>query len=49
MPELLNLDAVDTDGAIRESMFQTVNDTRADFLRKGVIGGGSLQIGRAHV
>ncbi len=45
MPELLNLDAVDTDGAIRESMFQTVNDTRADFLRKGVIGGGSLLVG----
>ena len=47
MPELLNLDAVDTDGAIRESMFQTVSDTRADFLRKGVIGGGTLLAGGA--
>ncbi len=42
MPELLNLDAVDTDGAIHEAIFQTVNDTRADFLRKGLVGGGSL-------
>ena len=34
MSELLTLEAPDTDGAIRESVFQTANDTRAGFLRK---------------
>lgn len=47
MPELLNLEAVDVDGAIRESIFQTINDTRADFLRKGIIGGGAALAGGA--
>ena len=47
MSELLTLEALDTDGAIRESVFQTANDTRATFLRKGLIGGGSLVAGGA--
>jgi Ferritin-like domain len=43
--EALNLDTLDTDGAIREAEDAVAADTRADFFRKAAIGGGSLVAG----
>jgi hypothetical protein len=43
----LNLDEVDTDGAIREAAEEVSGDTRFDFLRKAGIGGGALLSGGA--
>jgi hypothetical protein len=37
----LNLEAVDTDGAIREAAEQVDGDTRLSFLRKGAVAGGA--------
>ena len=55
-PEFLNLDQVDTDGALRETAGEAIatleesGDTRADFLRKaglagGAVAGGGLLLG----
>jgi len=41
MSELLKLDVVDTDGAIREAEEAVAGDTRADLFRKAAIGGGA--------
>lgn len=38
----VDLDRIDIDGAIREAEAIVSGDTRAEFLRKGVIGGGAL-------
>jgi hypothetical protein len=43
----LNLEEVDTDGAIREAAEGVKGDTRFDFLRKAGIGGGALVSGGA--
>jgi hypothetical protein len=43
----LNLDAVDTDGAIREAADAVAGDTRMSFLRKGAIGGAAALSGGA--
>jgi Ferritin-like domain len=40
--EALDLDQVDTDGAIRETAAATAGDTRAELFRKAAIGGGTL-------
>jgi rubrerythrin len=45
--EHLTLDGVDQDGAIREAMHDTRGDTRADVLRKGLVGAGGLVAGGA--
>jgi hypothetical protein len=37
----INLEAVDTDGAIREAADAVAGDTRLDFLRKGAVAGGA--------
>jgi len=42
--ELLNIDVLDTDGAIREAA-ETAGLDRSDFLRKGVLAGGGLLAG----
>jgi hypothetical protein len=42
MSDLITLDLVDADGAIREAEEQVAGDTRADFFRKAAIGGGAL-------
>jgi rubrerythrin len=42
----LNLDALDTDGALRETAAEAAADTRAGFLaRAGLLGGGALGLG----
>ena len=46
MPNLLNLDALDTDGAIRDSA-EAAGLDRGDFLKKGVLAGGGLLAGGA--
>jgi hypothetical protein len=45
--DILDLTAVDRDGAIQEAMHETRGDTRADVLRKGLIAGGGLLAGGA--
>ena len=40
--EALDLDLLDADGAIREAEAGVDGDTRADFFRKGLVGGGAL-------
>ena len=42
MTQLLTLEQVDVDGAIREAEERVRGDSRADFLRKGLIAGGGL-------
>ena len=48
MSDLLTLDSVDRDGAIRETMDAVADDSRAGFLKKsmlatgGIVGGGAL-------
>ena len=42
MPDLIQLDLVDADGAIRETADAAAGDTRADFMRKAALGGGAL-------
>ncbi len=43
----LNLESVDTDGAIREAADEVSGDTRLSFLRKGAIAGGAAVSGGA--
>ena len=43
----MNLDAVDTDGAIREAAEEAAGDTRMSFLRKGAMAGGAALSGGA--
>ena len=43
----INLEAVDTDGAIREAADAVAGDTRMSFLRKGAIGGAAALSGGA--
>ena len=43
----LNLDTVDTDGAIREATEEVAGDTRLSFLRKGAMAGGAALGGGA--
>ncbi|MBV9816978.1 MAG: ferritin-like domain-containing protein [Solirubrobacterales bacterium] len=43
----LNLEAVDTDGALREAAEEVAGDTRLDFLRKGALTGGAALSGGA--
>jgi hypothetical protein len=43
----VNLDAVDTDGAIREAAEEVSGDTRLGFLRKGAVAGGAVLGGGA--
>jgi rubrerythrin len=40
--EAFDLETVDVDGALREAEADVANDTRADFFRKGAIGGGAM-------
>ncbi len=42
MSDLISLELVDADGAIREAEDQATGDTRADFFRKAAVGGGVL-------
>ncbi|HEX2016797.1 MAG TPA: ferritin-like domain-containing protein [Solirubrobacteraceae bacterium] len=42
MPHQINLQAIDTDGAVREAAEAVSGDTRLGFLRKGAVGGGAL-------
>jgi hypothetical protein len=46
MPQI-NLEAVDTDGAIREAAEAVAGDTRMSFLRKGAMGGAAALSGGA--
>ena len=43
----INLEAVDTDGAIREAAEEVSGDTRMSFLRKGAMAGGAAVSGGA--
>jgi hypothetical protein len=43
----INLEAVDTDGAIREAAEEVSGDTRLSFLRKGAVAGGAVVGGGA--
>jgi len=45
MSDLITLEVVDADGAIREAADAVENDTRADFFRRAGIAGGSLLAG----
>lgn len=47
MSNVLTLDVVDQDGAIREAMEEVGGDSRADFLRKAALAGGGLVGGGA--
>jgi len=47
MPYQINLEEVDTDGAIREAADAVSGDTRLDFLRKGGIAAGAALSGGA--
>jgi hypothetical protein len=42
MSDLITLDALDSDGAIREAEDSVAGDTRADFFRKAAVGGGAV-------
>jgi hypothetical protein len=43
----MNLEAIDTDGAIREAAEEVAGDTRLSFLRKGALAGGAALSGGA--
>jgi hypothetical protein len=45
--EHLNLEAIDVDGAIRETAEEAAGDTRMSFLRKGAMAGGAALSGGA--
>jgi len=47
MPYQINLEEVDTDGAIREAADAVAGDTRLDFLRKGGLAAGAAVSGGA--
>ena len=42
MSDLITLESVDVDGAIREAEADVANDTRAGFFRKAALGGGAM-------
>ena len=42
MSDLITLESVDVDGAIRESGAAIEGDTRGDFMKKAAVGGGAL-------
>jgi rubrerythrin len=42
MSDLITLELVDADGAVREAEASVAGDTRADFMRKAALGGGAL-------
>ena len=42
MSDLITLESVDVDGAIREAEADVANDTRAGFFRKAAVGGGAM-------
>ena len=42
MSDLITLESVDVDGAIRESHAAIEGDTRGDFMKKAAVGGGAL-------
>ena len=42
MSDLIKLELVDVDGAIREAQDEVAGDSRADFFRKGAMGGTAL-------
>jgi hypothetical protein len=42
MADMINLEAVDVDGAVREAAEEVASDTRAGFLRKAGIGGAAV-------
>ena len=43
--DMITLEVVDADGAIRESLDELGSDTRGDFLRKAAVGSGGLLAG----
>jgi Ferritin-like domain len=45
--DVLNLEAIDTDGAVREAAEEVAGDTRLSFLRKGALGAGAALSGGA--
>lgn len=45
MKDVITLEVVDSDGAIREAADAVFNDTRADFFRRAGVAGGSLLAG----
>ncbi len=47
MPYQINLEEVDTDGAIRDAAHEVAGDTRLDFLRKGGLAAGAAVGGGA--
>jgi rubrerythrin len=47
MSEVMKIELIDADGAIREMEDAVAGDTRADLFRKAAIGGGSLVAGGA--
>ena len=42
MSDLITLESLDADGAIRETAAAVDGDTRADFMKKAAVGGGAL-------
>ena len=42
MSELITLDLIDADGAVRDAHDGIAGDTRADFIRKAALGGGAI-------
>jgi Ferritin-like domain len=42
MSDLITLDLIDADGAVREADAGVAGDTRAEFMRKAALGGGAL-------
>ena len=42
MSDLITLDLIDADGAVRDAESGVAGDTRADFLRKAALGGGAI-------
>ncbi|HVM16432.1 MAG TPA: ferritin-like domain-containing protein [Gaiellaceae bacterium] len=45
MSDVLSLEVVDADGAIREALDEAAADSRASFLKKAVLGGGAFLAG----
>ena len=43
----INIDEIDSDGAVREAADAVAGDTRLDFLRKAGIAGGGILAGGA--
>jgi ferritin-like protein len=45
MPEVVTLDLVDKDGAIREALDGNLSGTRAEMFKKAIVGGGAFAAG----